>query len=261
MAQSPTAPSKTTGTESGGTDSSEAFFREVTDDLERDKLKGWWDRYGRSLITGISVGLIALAGYLWWDGRQAEQRVAEADKYVQAVRDMDAGNLAKAKPVLDSLAADGTKGYKTLAKLQLAAEAVKDGKTAQAAAAYDALAKDSSVPEALQQFAALRSIMVQFDSLKPAEQIARLEPLAQQGGPWFGTAGELLALAYMNNNQRDKALTLFQILEKIPRDPKGKPSLTDDVPPSVRGRAAQMVQMLGGKIEEPPVAETETPAP
>ncbi len=255
MAQPPATPSK-----SDGTEASDAFFREVTDDLERDKLKGWWDRYGRTLITGISVGLIALAGYLWWDGRQAEQRIAEADKYVQAVKDMDAGNLAKAKPVFDSLAKDGTKGYRTLAKLQLAADALKDGKTTEAAALYDTLAKDRTVPEALQQFASLRSTMVQFDSLKPAEQISRLEPLSQQGAPWFGTAGELLAIAYLNNNQQDKALTLFEILAKIPRDAKGKPSLTDDVPPSVRGRAAQMVQMLGGKIEEPPVVEADMPA-
>jgi hypothetical protein len=240
-------------------DPSDAFFREVTDDLERDKLNSWWDRYGRTLMTGISVGLIGLAGYLWWDVKKVEQRVAEADKYVEAVRDLDAGNMAKAKPVFDSLAKSGTQGYKILSQLQLAADALKNNKTAEAVAIYDALGKDGSAPEAMQQFASLRSTMVQFDTLKPAEQIARLEPLAQQGGAWFGTAGELLAIAYLNNNQQDKALPLFQILAKIPRDAKGKVIVTDDVPASVRGRAAQMVQMLGGKLDEPPVSETGAP--
>jgi hypothetical protein len=243
-------------------DPSDAFFREVSDDLERDKLKSWWDRYGRTLITGISVGLIALAGYLWWDGRQAEQRIAEADKYVDALKAMEGGNSVKAKSTFDDLAKNGTKGYKTLATLQLAAEALKNGKITDAVALYDGLAKNNDVPEAMQQYASLRSTMVQFDGLKPADQIARLEPLAQQGGPWFGTAAELLAIAYLNNNQQDKALTLFQILAKIPRDAKGKIDVNDDVPTSVRGRAAQMVQMLGGKLDEPPVTDdAAAPAP
>jgi hypothetical protein len=237
-------------------DPSDAFFREVTDDLERDRLKGWWDRYGRTLITGISVGLIALAGYLWWDGRQADARVEQADKYVQAVRDMDAGNMAKAKPVFDELAKNGSKGYQALAHLQIASSALKDGRTADAVKIYDNLAMNAKLPDSLQQFAQLRSIMVQFDTLKPAEAIKRLTPLAQQGQPWFGTAGELMAIAHLNNNQQDKARVLFEILAKIPRDPKGKPLITDDVPTSVRSRSAQMVQMLGGKLDVPSVTET-----
>jgi hypothetical protein len=236
-------------------DPSDAFIREVSDDLERDKLKNWWDRFGRTLITGISVGLIALAGYLWWDGRQAEQRIAEADRYVDALKALDGDNAAKAKEVFEDLSRNGTRGYKTLAQLQLAADALKNGKITDAVALYDGLAKNSDVPEAMQQYASLRSTMVQFDGLKPEEQIARLTPLAQQDAPWFGTAAELLAIAYLNNNQQDKALTLFEILAKIPRDAKGKIDVTDDVPTSVRGRAAQMVQMLGGKLEEPPVSD------
>jgi hypothetical protein len=246
-------PAKPTDTPSA--DPSDAFFREVTDDLERDRLKGWWDRYGRTLITGISVGLIVLAGYLWWDGRQADARIAQADKYVQAVRDLEAGNMAKAKPVFDELAKNGSKGYQALSQLQLAAQALKDGNTAGAVKTYDAMAKNTGLPEPLQQFAQLRSVMVQFDTLKPAEAISRLTPLAQQGQPWFGTAGELLAIAHLNNNQQDKARVLFEILAKMPRDAKGKPLANDDVPASVRSRAAQMVQMLGGKIDEPPVAD------
>ncbi len=250
-----------TNTGSGSApDASDAFFREVTDDLERDQLKNWWDRHGRTLITGISVGLIALAAYLWWDGKQADKRVAEADSYVTALRNLEGDKAGEAKAVFAKLSKDGTKGYQALAKLQLAASALKDGKATEAVALYDGLAKDGSVPKALQEFASLRSTMVQFDDLKPADQIARLEPLAQQGGAWFGTAGELLAIAYLNNNQQAKALTLFEILAKIPRDAKGKPSINDDVPPSVRGRAAQMVQMLGGKLDEPPVTDADTAA-
>jgi hypothetical protein len=254
-------PAKPTAPASGApsADPSDAFFREVTDDLERDKLKGWWDRYGRTLITGISVGLIALAGYLWWDGRQADARIAQADQYVQAVRDMEVGNMAKAKPVFDELTKNGSKGYQALSGLQMAASALTDGNTAQAVKIYDTMAKNTGLPEPLQQFAQLRSVMVQFDTLKPAESIARLTPLAQQGQPWFGTAGELLAIAYLNNNQQDKARVLFEILAKVPRDAKGKPLANDDVPSSVRGRAAQMVQMLGGKIDEPPVPENAAP--
>lgn len=42
----------------------EAFLREVDDELRRDQLLTFWERYGRALIGAIVVALALFGGYL-----------------------------------------------------------------------------------------------------------------------------------------------------------------------------------------------------
>ena len=46
---------------------------------------------------------------------------------------------------------------------------------------------------------------LEFDTLKPEEVIARLQPLAKPGQPWFGSAGELTAMAYDQARQEARS--------------------------------------------------------
>jgi hypothetical protein len=64
--------------------------------------------------------------------------------------------------------------------------------------------------------------------------ITRLEALAKPGEPWFGTAGEMTALAMIKQNKRQQAAQLFAA---IARD-KG-------VPETIRARAMQVAGSLG----------------
>src|SRR3546814_17664152 len=91
-----------------------------------------------------------------------------------------------------------------------------------------------NVPEAYRNLALVRQTALQFDSLKPAQVIARMKPLAIVGGPWFASAGEMTAIAYLNDNKPDLAGPLFAAIAK-----------DKDAPASARSRAAQMAVALG----------------
>jgi len=54
------------------------------------------------------------------------------------------------------------------------------------------------------------------------------------GNPWFGSAGELVAMAYLRQNKPDLAGPLFAALAK-----------DKTVPDSIRQRARQMAGALG----------------
>ena len=112
--------------------------------------------------------------------------------------------------------------------------AARDADTKTAVALYGEVAADTSLPDPFRDLALLRQIMLQFDTLPPAQVIPRLKPLAQEGGPWFGTAGELLAIAYLRDGKPELAGPLFAALAK-----------QDSVPAAIRGRAAQMASSLG----------------
>jgi hypothetical protein len=64
--------------------------------------------------------------------------------------------------------------------------------------------------------------------------IDRLKPLAVAGNPWFGSAGELVALAYLKQNKPELAAPIFAAMAK-----------EKDMPASLRSRAVQMAGALG----------------
>ena len=96
------------------------------------------------------------------------------------------------------------------------------------------IAGDSGLPKPYRDAALVRQTALEFDQMKPEDVISRLEPLAKPGEPWFGTAGELTALAMVKQGKRQEAGQLFAA---IARDP--------GVPQTIRARAVQVAGSLG----------------
>lgn len=214
-------------------DPGESFLREVDEELRRDQLHSFWQRYGRMVLIGIGVFLMVFAGFLYWRSAQQEKIDALSDRYAKALLELQTGDKAKAKIELEAIAKDGSSGLKALARLALAVQLVETGDKAKAQAALAAIAADSSIDEPFQQLATLRLIQLKFDTLKPEEAIKQLQPLAQDGQPWFGPAGELLAVSYLNAGKPELARALFESIAG-----------NKETAPSLRSRAAQMVAML-----------------
>lgn len=218
-------------------DHADAFIRDVDDDFQREKLQSLWQRYGRTAVTLVSLILIALGGYFFLQSRKNARIDAEADRYMAALEKLDtnAGQATQSvTPLLAEIARNSTPGYRALAQLDLAALALRDKKTPEALTIYRTMAADANVPQAFRDYAQLRSIMLSYDTLKINEIITRLSPLAQESNPWFGTAGELLAVAHLRAGQPQVARPIFEALQR-----------NETVPLSIRARAREMARMLG----------------
>jgi hypothetical protein len=221
-------------TPSGPTDQSDVFLREVDDDFRREQLQGLWQRHGRTAITAVSLLLIGLGGYLFWQNHKRAQVDRFADQYMEAARLVEAGETDKAKAALALLSKDGTPGYRAITQLDLAAAALAAGKPADAQAIYSKISGDSSLPAVFRDFATLRSVMLSFDSMPPADVITKLQPLNVETSPWFGSAGELVAVAHLKSGKPDLARPIFEALQR-----------NTAVPMSIRTRAQEMARMLG----------------
>lgn len=222
----------------------EAFLREVDDDLRRDRMVHFGRRWGRPLALGLGLALALLAGFLLWQNHRKAQAGADAEAFTAVLADIDQGKANAADPRLAALAASPRDGYRGLARLTAAG--IKGRSDAKGAAAdYLAIAADSGLPQPIRDLATLRGTTLQFDTLPPQAVVDRLKPLAVPGAPWYGSAGELTAMAYIKMNKPNLAGPL---LAGIARDP--------GVPTSLRGRAAGMASALGQTVA--PIASPAT---
>lgn len=209
-------------------------MREVDEELRRDRLTGFWRKYGLVTIIGILLLLAAAAAIIWWrDSRQAE-REAQAETLTRLFETIDAGNAEQAADDLARLGESELPGYRAAALLTRAALAIEDGEEAEAIGLYGEIAADESLARPYRDLARVRRTALEYDRLEPAAVIRRLEGLAEPDSPWFASAGEMAAMAYLKMGRREEAARLFTAIAK-----------SEEVSPTMRSRATQMAGSLG----------------
>lgn len=215
-------------------ETNEAFLREVSEELRRDDMARLWTRWGRALVIAIVVGLIAFGGWLWWRDHQAKQAGAEGETLTATVEQLSRDQIDQAAPALKTLSQSDRPGYRAAAQLAAGAVAAQKGEAQAAIAAFGSVAKDDKIAPAFRELALIRQTTMEFDTLTPDQVIARMQPLAQKGMPWFGSAGELVAISHLKAGRPRDAGAIFAAL-----------AADTAVPASIRSRAAQMASVTG----------------
>ncbi len=226
---------------------SDHIFREVEEDLRREQLARLWDRYGiYVLIAAAAIFIIAggYKGYLWYQNKLATEN---GTAFFQASQQIDDAKYGEGRDALGKLAKDAPSGYRVLAKLELAAVEVKQGRKADAVALYDEVAGDSGADQILKDFARVQAAGLRIDEADQAEIVKRLDKIDVEGNPWRFSARELLALsAYRSGNVAESE----KLYNRILSDPFA--------PAEMRKRAESMLALIV-KAPGNASAKTETP--
>lgn len=212
---------------------SEAFMREVDEAVRQDQLLTVWQRYGRWILVAVVASLAAFGGWLYWQHYSKTQSETVSEQMDAALATATGGGTPDAKQ-LDALTQASQPGYRASALLVKAGTASRKGDAKGAIAAYGAMAADASLDQPYRDLALIRQTALEYESLKPQQIVDRLKPLAIEGAPWFGSAGELVAIAYMKMGKNDLAGPLFAGIAK-----------DENAPQSIRSRARQMAGLLG----------------
>jgi hypothetical protein len=215
-------------------DTAESFVREVDENLRRDQMAERAKRYGGFVAGAVILFLLAVGGYLYWQHRQQLKAEAGTEQLATTLQDIGSDKVATAPARLDSLRQSDIDGVRATAGLSRAALAVQQGDRKRAAAVYAEIAADDGLAQPFRDLATVRGTALEFDTLKPDDVIARLQPIATPGQPFFGSAGEMIGMALIAKGQKPAAAQLFA---KIAAD-KG-------VPASLRARAVQVAGSLG----------------
>ncbi len=187
------------------------IFTEVDEEVRRERARQLWARYGSLLIAIAVIAVVAVGGWRGYQWYEAKQTAAAGALFDAATDLADQGKGAEAETAFSKVAAEGAGGYRTLAKLRLAATAAERDPKA-GVAAYDAVVGDASAGKVFQEFAGVRAGMLLVDTATLPEMIRRLEPLAQAGGAFRHSARELLALAAVKASDTAAAKKWFDMV-------------------------------------------------
>ena len=227
--------------------SNEAFLREVDENLRRDQLASFWERYGRLLIGAILVGLLLFGAFLFWQHRREVRAGEQGEKLQTAYDALGAENPAEAEKQIAELARSGNEGYRALAMFTQGDILLGRNDLKGAAAKFASIARDESMAQPFRDLALVRQTAAEFDDLQPQLVIDRLRPLATPANAYFGSAGEMLAIAYLRSGRRDLAARTFQ---QIGQDA--------NVPETIRQRAVQMAGTMGADASQAPSKDAKT---
>jgi hypothetical protein len=209
------------------------IFQEVDEEVRRERLKKLWARYGNYVIAAcvlVIVGVGGWRGYEWWETQKAAESGAA---FEQAVTLAESGKPGEAEAAFAKLAADGTAGYRVLARLREAVELARTDPKG-AVKAYDEIAADSSAGQVVQDLAAWRSGLLLVDTDSYPDLRTRLEPLTGADRPFRFSARELLALAAWKANDTTEARRWTDMI------------LSDlQAPPGARSRAEVLSELIG----------------
>lgn len=210
----------------------DALLREVDDAVRRDDMMSFWSRYGRLVAGGVGVLLAGYGGWLFWLSHQHGVAERSSEDFAVMLKTAQGARLDEAN--YKKLIEDGSAGYRSEADLVKAAIAAGTGDVKTALATYDSLRNSGSAPQPVKELALIRRVALDFDTMKPQAVVDALKDLTVTGNPWFGSAGEMTALAYLKMNKRREAAEMFAAVNR-----------DEAVTGSIRTRAGQMAATLG----------------
>lgn len=216
------------------TDPAESFVREVDENLRRDQAQDFMKKYGPWIVGAALLFLAAVAGWIYWQDRQAAQAEAQTEQLSAIMTGIGAGQSATADKQLQPLTQSDADGVRAAARLTRAAVALEKADRKTAIAEYRAVMDDEGLAQPYRDLANIRATALEFDQMQPQDVITRLEPLAEAGNPWFGSAGELTAMAMLKQGRKSEAGRMFAAI-----------AADNQVPGSIRSRAVQIAGTLG----------------
>lgn len=215
-------------------DTSDTFVREVDENIRRDRVADFFKSNGTLIIAAVVLFLAASGGLIWYQQYKRERAEQQVEQLARVYKDIGENNLAQAPKQLDELTDANADAVRATALFTRAALALQQNDQKLAVATYRTIVEDDSLPEPYRNAALVRQTALEFDSLQPQQVIARLEPLTAPGEPWFGSAGEMTALALVKQGKTQQAGQLFAKIAKDQNAPEG-----------IRNRAMQIAGSLG----------------
>ena len=76
----------------------------LSEEEQWEQLKRWLRENGPSILVMVIVGLLAVAGWRWWQGRGEQSKIAAGVAYENVLKTFDAGKVEEALAQIEAAA-------------------------------------------------------------------------------------------------------------------------------------------------------------
>lgn len=186
------------------------IFREVEEEVRRERFQQIWKQYGDYIIAGVALVVIAVAGYELWLRYETNQKLKASETFIAAQQLADSGAVNQASAAFGVIARDAPDGYAKLARLSQAGVLEISGQRSEALAIFQSIATDDD--GLIGSIARLRGGWILAVDGPRASLDQLIAPLTDAASPWRFSAREILAYADYHAGLNAKAQTEFDSL-------------------------------------------------
>jgi hypothetical protein len=206
------------------------IFEEAKEDARIEQLIRFWRSYNTYIIAGVVAFIIILSGYSAWQYMNEKRQLEAAHLYEEIFSLVDAKKNDEAKELLDKLL-DKSQGYGILAELKMANIESKEKQVP--SELYEKIINNKKADEKFRELAIVLSTLHDLKQNSSQKVIDKLEPIASSNSPFKFLATELMAVTFLKEGQKEKALEFFKALGQ-----------DEGTTPGIRARATAMIQQL-----------------
>lgn len=207
------------------------IFREVEEDVRRERLEKLWKQYGDYVIAAAALLIIGVAGFKLWQHYEYVQTQKASAAFIEAIESANNGKGTDAVAAFARIAKTAPGGYAEVAELAEANALLASGKRTDAVALYKKIADKRS--DEIGQAARIRAAWALADSASKTELVDLLSPVNKDDSGWRFMAREILAYADFREGHLPASLAAFSALAK-----------DTGAPDAIRERAQAMATLM-----------------
>jgi hypothetical protein len=226
------------------------IVREVDEELRREQVEKLWNQYRNYVLAAAAAVVLLVAGYKTWQWQQAQQAATAGAQFETAIDLLRDGKTADAGKALEAIAASNNGAYPALASLRLAAIDADAGRADAAVARYEQISVSPAADGNIKGFARIQAAQLRLDKADFTEMQNRLNDLAKPDGAWRQSARQLLGLSAYKAGKLTEAEDQFALIlnDREGRGPIGQ-------------MAEVMRQLIVAATVKPAGADAAAPAP
>jgi hypothetical protein len=230
-------------------------FEEVEDELRTEQYKRLALKALPWVVGALVLAALVFGGWYAYRNYHTERATDAAAAYQTALETASKGDFEAAYKQFGDIASKAPRGYKSLALQMQGALRLRENRTKDAVALFDASAEAAPGGKEgliVADAARLKSALALLDEAPYADLEGRLKPLTEDDRPYRALALEALALAKLNAGKVKEARADFESL---------RTSLDASQPMIQRARAAVELIDSGGAASVPAIVKAAKEAP
>ena len=190
------------------------IFEEIKDDLQYEKVLGFWKSYQNYIVNGGAAILIGVCAYAGWQHYEGGKNVERAKTYYVGAFEADTNRTKDALEQLKTLADSGNSAYADLARLKAAGILTDKKDIPGALTLYKNVQESNWGGPVYRDFAIINAGYLALDTATDDSFLQPLAPLCQEGNAWRASALELKGLYYIKQKKWAEAIAVFDIILK-----------------------------------------------